>query len=342
MVKAGEGGGEEGLEAAALGRGEIVGKREGGEIVEGAADALEAALELGGAGGDGGGARLGAKAAQRVAQQQAAVGFVGAAKDLDEQQGLARGQAVALGAVEELVLVLGAQLAQGTREGGADDAPAELVLGGRRQAGADGPASFDPVGLVAQKASDGRRGEPVFVDERANHPALVESGHGARGSVGLQKQPLVLGGRSRVLDDDGHGALAQLAPAVQALESVDDLEGAVIGGGDPERHLGQRLGMRWASTRSQISQAGTKPFDGQPANRSGERLGRIGCRLAGGAGVGPWLGHAAPQTASAERSPCVRVLKRPAARRAWAPQGSTGDGRRRAGAAHRATPRDRP
>jgi hypothetical protein len=69
VVKAGEGGGEEGLEAAALGRGEIVGKREGGEIVEGAADALEAALELGGAGGDGGGARLGAKAAQRVAQQ---------------------------------------------------------------------------------------------------------------------------------------------------------------------------------------------------------------------------------------------------------------------------------
>ncbi len=68
MVKVGDGPGVQGLEAAVLRRGEVVGEREGGEVVEGAADLLEAALELDGAGRDGGGRRLRAQAAERIAQ----------------------------------------------------------------------------------------------------------------------------------------------------------------------------------------------------------------------------------------------------------------------------------
>jgi len=60
MVKTREGAGVEGFEPALFGRGEVVGDREGGEVVEGAAEALEAVLELGGAGRDRCGARLGA------------------------------------------------------------------------------------------------------------------------------------------------------------------------------------------------------------------------------------------------------------------------------------------
>lgn len=50
VVKAGDGAGVEGLDAAALGGGEIVGQLEGGELVDGVADVLEAALELDGPG----------------------------------------------------------------------------------------------------------------------------------------------------------------------------------------------------------------------------------------------------------------------------------------------------
>ncbi|HOY81914.1 MAG TPA: hypothetical protein PLB92_07225, partial [Rhodoglobus sp.] len=92
VVKVGEGCGVEGLEAAALRRGEVVGEREGGEVVEGAADLLEAALELDGAGRDGAWRWLGAQSAERIAQQFSTVGLVGAAEELDQTQGLAPGR----------------------------------------------------------------------------------------------------------------------------------------------------------------------------------------------------------------------------------------------------------
>ena len=60
MVKVGDGSGVQGLEAATFRRGEVVGQGEGGELVEGVADVLEAALKLGGADRDGGGRRRGA------------------------------------------------------------------------------------------------------------------------------------------------------------------------------------------------------------------------------------------------------------------------------------------
>jgi len=130
VVKVGDGPGVEGLEATALGRSEVVGKGEGGEVVEGAADLPEAALVLDGAGGDCGGSRLGAQPAERVAQQLSAVGLVGAAEELDQAQGLAPGQTVALGAIEDLVLVLVAERAQGVRERRADGAPGQPLLRG--------------------------------------------------------------------------------------------------------------------------------------------------------------------------------------------------------------------
>ena len=123
--------GELGIEAPLFGRGEVVGDPEGGEIVEGAANMLEMALELGRARGDGDGAGLGVQAPERVTQERAAVGLVGGLKHFDQSQGLARGEPVALGAVEKPVLVLGAELAQGARESWADGAGGELGLGGR-------------------------------------------------------------------------------------------------------------------------------------------------------------------------------------------------------------------
>lgn len=263
MVKAGDGSGMEGLEASALGRGEVVGEREGCEVVEGAADVLQAALELDGAGRDGCRAGLWAQAAERVAQQQAAVGLVGAAEELDQPQRLARGQAVALGAVEDLVLILVAKLAECARERRADGAPGELELDGRGEAGPERQPGLDPARLVPQQASDGRGGQPVLVGERPDDPRFIEGGHGARRGVGLEQEPLVLGPHGRALDDDGHGGRALLTPAVQALEAVEDLEEAVGGWGDSQRQFGQLPGRALALARSQLGEAGAEPLDGQ-------------------------------------------------------------------------------
>lgn len=60
VVKARKGGGQAGLEAALLSRGEVVRQREGGQLIESAVDALELELELCGAGRDGEGTKLGA------------------------------------------------------------------------------------------------------------------------------------------------------------------------------------------------------------------------------------------------------------------------------------------
>lgn len=125
MVKLGEGGGVEGLDPAPLGRGEVVGDGEGGEVVEGPADGAQPLLEPGGARRDRRGVRPGAQPPERIAQQRAPVGGVGAAEELYEAQRLARGKAVALGALEELALGLVVDLAQGAREGRPDGSPGQ-------------------------------------------------------------------------------------------------------------------------------------------------------------------------------------------------------------------------
>lgn len=88
VVKALEGPGLDGLETAALSRGEVVGQTEDGKLVAGESHLLEAMLELDDARGNGRRARLGAHAAEWIPQEQAAVGLIGDAKGLDEPQAL--------------------------------------------------------------------------------------------------------------------------------------------------------------------------------------------------------------------------------------------------------------
>ena len=294
MVKVGDGPGVEGLEATALGRSEVVGKGEGGEVVEGAADLPEAALVLDGAGGDCGGSRLGAQPAERVAQQLSAVGLVGAAEELDQAQGLAPGQTVALGAIEDLVLVLVAERAQGVRERRADGAPGQPLLRGAREAGADGQARLDPARLVAQEPRDAARGQPFLFGQRAGHLRLVVRGDGARRGVGQQQPPLELHRRARPLDDHGDRDRALRAPALKALEAVEDLEAPVVAGrDDAQRQLSQLLRRAQALARAQPGEAGAEPVDGHRPD---------------GAGLG--LGHGSPITAAWRRGACRRVDQR--------------------------------
>jgi len=60
----------------------------------------------------------------------------------------------------------------------------------------------------------------------------------------------VLGRQRWALDDDGDFRRALLAPAGQALEAVEKLETAIVGGGDSQRQFGQLLWRALTSAHS--------------------------------------------------------------------------------------------
>ena len=84
MVKGLEGGRVEGLDAAPLGRGEIVGNREDGELLERSADLLKLTLQLERPRRDRAGHWRGALHARRIAQELTPVRLVRAAVELHQ------------------------------------------------------------------------------------------------------------------------------------------------------------------------------------------------------------------------------------------------------------------
>lgn len=290
MVKVGDGPGVQGLEASTLDRGEVFGEREGDEVVEGAADLLEPARVLDGAGRDGEGRGLRAQAAEGIAQQVSTVGLVGASEELDQAQGLTRSEADLFDALEDPVLVHVTERAQGVRERRADGAPGQPLLCGAREAGADGQPRLDPALLVPQEPRDAARGQPFLLGERAGHPRLVERGDGARRGVGQEQQPLVLGHRGWPLDHHGDLCRAPLAPALKTLEAVEHFEAAIGRGGDAQRQLGQLLWRVPPFAWAKPGEAGAKPADGQRPDG------------AGGLGLGHGSPVAAPRRGGAARS----------------------------------------
>jgi hypothetical protein len=302
VVKACKGLGESSLETALLGWREVLGEREGGEFLEGSVDPIEATLRLDRAVRERRGTRLGAQSSERLAQERTAVGLIGDNEELHECEDFWLGQAVALGAIEQLVLVLVRQLAQATRDARADGPLGHLALGSARQTGGQGQTPLDPAGFAAQQAGDARGGELVLLDERADHLALVEGGDGARRGVGLEQKPFVLGPRSRALQDDGDECLPLLTPTAQALESVDDLETAPLDRDDPQRHIGQRLADHWAHLlSSQLLEASREPIDRHSVDQAGIDLAERGQLHWLGEDLtrsGSWPGHENPVSAS--------------------------------------------
>jgi hypothetical protein len=174
----------QGLETAALGRREVVGKVKGAQLAEAIAQALESGLDGGGTRRDAGHAARGrTQHRQRVAQQLAAVRRVGGPVRREQRERLACPQSVALDAPQQRVLVGGAQRRQRKGQGRSYSAAGELLAGARREPGADGPAARDPLGLVPEQACDGAGRQPVVVDERADDAGLVERADGARRGV---------------------------------------------------------------------------------------------------------------------------------------------------------------
>jgi hypothetical protein len=102
---------------------------------------------------------------------------------------------VVLDGRQQRVLLGGGPLAQALGERGADAPGGELFLASHTEAAADGEAALDPLPALAELARHRGHALLIVVDQRTDHPRLVERSDGARWGVGHQQQALVLGGR---------------------------------------------------------------------------------------------------------------------------------------------------
>jgi hypothetical protein len=133
---------------------------------------------------------------------------------------------------------------------------------GDKTSGQRQPA-LDPGLLAAEELGDRGQGEAVFVRERCDDAGLVHGAEGLAGGVGSEEPRL--GGRAGDgLDEDGDFAEPFANPEGQSLEAVEDLEGAVGGGGDANgerREIGLTVGPRAPQRR---------PGGPEPVGRDGE------------------------------------------------------------------------
>jgi hypothetical protein len=137
---------------------------------------------------------------------------------------------------QQRLLVLGGQPGQGRRQARAHLPSGQTSAAGRRQVAPDGHPALHPRRSPSQQPPDGRPGQLVVVQQRADDTGLVRRGQGAPRRVALQQQRLVLDGLALLLDDDGDERVALFPPAAQPLEAIEHFEAAVLGGRrDPER-----------------------------------------------------------------------------------------------------------
>jgi len=190
------------LDAALLGRSELIGDGEIGQVREGPADLFELGLELGGQGRDGGGL-LGMKRALGVFEQRPLVGRVGNPVGADQIQGFPVGQAVARNGVEHGVLVFVRESAKAVGQGGADLGLGQLLLGGLGEMLGDVDAAADPVGAFSEQAGDRILVVAVVLEQGVDDLGLVHRGQGARGCVGQKHKALGLFRAPGTLDHDG-------------------------------------------------------------------------------------------------------------------------------------------
>ena len=248
-----------GFQDSALGIAES-GEVRGRELVQHAIDVIEARGDLGGAAAQWGGALLGASrlGAPGIAQERLPRGLVGAAIRGQERLRLACGKGVALDGAGKPELLPGGERAQGDRQrerqAAAIDARAQVL----RQAPAERQAALHPLRLATQELGDRGRREAVLARERRHDASLVHGAGGLRQGVRVQEPSFHRRTRDG-LDDDGDLAEAFSPPPSESLEAIEDLVGAVVRGGDAERHERQFASVR--AFAAQGSEGRAKSFD---------------------------------------------------------------------------------
>lgn len=286
-----------GLEAPALGRGEaLLGELEVGEDPERLAGPGELRLEPRGQGAEWRSAATGRphEAKRRLEKLASLRRARGQAIGADEDLRLVTGESVALHRGGHSLLVLWTERAERMGQRHAERPLVELSLQRLAEPLCQGEPREDPAALPAAGLRDGGRAEPVLVTKGEDYPRLVHRRERARGPVGLEQRDALLRLAARLLDEDGHTLETHMAPACEALEAVDDLEGAVLGGHHAQRQRGERRQRRALAppAAAQPLQARAHPAGGHPLQPRAARRHGGGARRQRGArrahGASPW------------------------------------------------------
>lgn len=225
-----------GLHDAPLGIGEA-GEVGLGESVEVPLDGLVSGGPVGGGCAERGGPLVGdaGQGGAGIAEKGLAGGGVrGAAEGGEEGLRFPGGEGVTADGVGQAKLVGAGEGGDG--EGGGEGEAAGIEADGQLgdEAAGEREAPTDPGLLAAEELGDGGQGEAVLVGKRGGDAGLVHGAEGLAGGVGGEEARLG-GGAGDGFDDDGNCREPVSNPAGQALEAVEDLEGAVGGGGDAQR-----------------------------------------------------------------------------------------------------------
>ena len=155
----------QGFESSALGRSQILGQMEAGDVRQGLAESVQGALERSGL-RRGGGALvlLGRQLPERIGEQPSPVGLVGDTECGDQAQRLVCGNFVLLDGREQVVLLLGRERHKRGGQRGTDGAVGELVRGLGPEPRGQRQAALDPVALAAQEMDNGSGREVVIVN----------------------------------------------------------------------------------------------------------------------------------------------------------------------------------
>lgn len=174
--------------------------------------------------------------------------------------------------LEDTVLVLVGQGRQGIGQGGSDLASCQRILNLDREPSGHLETALGPFLLVSQEMSRRANRQPVIVDERLDHAGFIKGGDGPDGCVDFEHKTLVILGIDRGLDDGRHKLVPCIAPSIEPLEAIEDLEEAAIDRNDPQgeiAHLGRPPG---SGSRPKVSITRANPVPGDAANAGRARV----------------------------------------------------------------------
>ena len=257
-----------GLERASLrGREALVGQAPPGEVRERGADPRQSLAEARRERALRGLARRWPHEAQRVAQERRALDVaLSRAPGTHERERLAPDEAVSLDRADEALLRAARDPAQRHCERQPDQTLVDARRDGRPERVGEKQSRGDPGRLAAEEPFDRVGPEPVLLVQRAHHARLVHGRDRAPRRVRPEHERASLGHAARAVDDDRHARPPLRAPALDALEAVDDDVASARAHDDARRELGQRApardGLHAATLTAQRREADVEGLEG--------------------------------------------------------------------------------
>lgn len=198
-------------------------------------------------------------------------GVFGGAQVAHKRHGLAHAQIMTTHAIQDRILVFVSQAGQGVRQRRADVPRVDGQPGVGRKPSRKGEASHHPVGLSPKLPRDRLLSQLVVEAQRSHDPRLVQDRQSPGRRVGCQQRGLGVAQARQAFDHHGdvRGPLA--APALQALEAVEDLVGSVLARPDAQGELGKPTSAALHTALPQGGKARPESSDWDPQHLGGGR-----------------------------------------------------------------------